>query len=240
MLDGVGSRLGRFDYPPQDAKLTFNFRDTVNASWTTFDDAHSSGLLTFSYWPGKDPWTLGRNTSVPLNSSMIVDLNEASGSSLGQFYFSLGLVDGIDANYSSEIFNITHNPSEAPLPWAGPASSPSSTTRASSLERGAIAGISVGSSLGLGVLILAAILFALRRRRRRRRRRSQASQSGMLQPFQSPIEMPASSSSALVELAGQEVQHRELSGHTAARELAATDGNLVRGELSAPGISDHE
>ncbi|MCJ1468656.1 hypothetical protein MMC07_007285 [Pseudocyphellaria aurata] len=182
-------------------------------------------------------WHADLNTSVSLNSSMMVDLAVASDWYLGQFHIDLGLVDGIDATYSSEIFNVTHSPSQAPLTWSGKAgflanSALSSTTPASSLGSGAIAGISVGSSLVSSVLTNAAILLALRRRRRRR---SHASHSGMLRPVQFPIKMTTSSSNGLAELAGQEEQWRELPGHTAAIELPATGGNLVQG-VSVPGF----
>ena len=51
------SSVGHFLYPPNDNSLTFNYRDTVNVSWVTFD-ARSSGFLSLWYWPGKGPWLL--------------------------------------------------------------------------------------------------------------------------------------------------------------------------------------
>lgn len=56
--------LGHFLYPPSDNSLVFNYRDTVNVSWTTFDP-HLAGLLTLWYWPGppaSDPWLLSMYT----------------------------------------------------------------------------------------------------------------------------------------------------------------------------------
>lgn len=110
-----------------------------------------------------------------------------------------------------------------------PSSTPSSPKQAFGLGNGAIAGISVGSTLVSSVLILTAILLVLRSRRRRR---SQASKSGMLKPVQFPTKLTPSSSSAPTELAGQEEQWRELSNQTAVRELPATDGDSARGGLS--------
>lgn len=205
-------------------------------------------------------WQAGLSTSVFLNGFAAVHLAVASTSYLGQFNINFNFDNGSDAKYLSEIFHVDHDSSQAPLTWSGNASSqvslspdqsitavstpssksspssqpnpvPSSTTRASGLGKGAIAGLSVGSTLVSGVLILAAVLFVLRSRRRRR---SQARRSGMLKPVQFQAEMTApSSSGAPTELAGQEDQWRELSDQTAVRELSATGGNLVQGELSA-------
>lgn len=51
------SSLGHFLYPPNDNSLNFNYRDTVNVSWTTFD-ATILGFLSLWYWPGDGPWLL--------------------------------------------------------------------------------------------------------------------------------------------------------------------------------------
>ncbi|MCJ1469226.1 hypothetical protein MMC07_007859 [Pseudocyphellaria aurata] len=277
------SALGSFLYPPKDNELTFNYRDTVNVSWTTSYHAHSSGYLSLWNWPGKDyvqqisvkigVQTLnadsrhaGLNKSVPLNGSETVDLAVTSGWYQGQFNINFKRDDGTSGKYLSEFFTVDHNPSQTPLAWPGkassqvslspdqsttasstqfptqpsslssePSSSPSSqpvstssrTTTASGLGIGAIAGISVGSAL-VFTLILTFILFVLRDRRRRR---SQASHIRMPTPVQFPAEMTAFSAPA--ELAQPEKQWRELSDQTALRELPATDGHVVRGELPA-------
>lgn len=51
------SSLGHFLYPPSDNTLTFNYRDTVNVSWTT-SDATLLGFLSLWYWPGDGKWLL--------------------------------------------------------------------------------------------------------------------------------------------------------------------------------------
>ncbi|MCJ1468734.1 hypothetical protein MMC07_007364 [Pseudocyphellaria aurata] len=252
------SALGNFSYPPNDNQLTFNYRDSVNVSWTTSYDAHSPGLLSLWYWPNKDPWTLSLNKSVSLNGSETVDLAVAPAWYLGQFNINLKLDNGTDAKYLSEIFSVEHNSSQAPLTWpdkassqpslgpdqsttasstqfsSQPSSSPSSQpvstpsrTTASGLGIGAIAGISVGATL-VSVLILTTVLFVLRDRRRRR---LQGSHSRMRKPIRFRAKMTASRAPA--ELAQPEKQWKELSDQTAVRELPATDGHVVRGELPA-------
>lgn len=51
------SSLGHFLYPPNDNSLYFNYRDTVNVSWTTFD-ASPLGFLSLWYWTGSGAWQL--------------------------------------------------------------------------------------------------------------------------------------------------------------------------------------
>lgn len=57
------SSLGEFLYPPIDNKLNFNYRDTVNVSWTTFNANASTGFLSLWYWPEVDPWLMSTSSS---------------------------------------------------------------------------------------------------------------------------------------------------------------------------------
>ena len=57
MVRDDNSSVGHFLYPPNDNTLSFNYRDTVNVSWITFDE-QTLGFLLLWYWPGKDPWIL--------------------------------------------------------------------------------------------------------------------------------------------------------------------------------------
>ncbi|MCJ1423432.1 hypothetical protein MMC29_001315 [Sticta canariensis] len=264
MVRDDNSSLGHFSYPPNDNTLSFNYRDTVNVSWVTFD-AQALGLLSLWYWPGKDAWLLSLNTSVRINGSKTVDLAVAPTWYLGQFNMNFDRDDGSHAYYLSEIFEVNHNSSQDPLTWpaasdsqgssvpeqkstavvtlssqlnASPSSpqttaTPSSTiTQASGLNSETVAGISVGSTLALITMILAAIFFIIRNRRNRRR--SQATSSGMVEPKELPAHLAVGHpSGAATELAQQNEQWCELSTEQMARRELPAEINMVPGELPA-------
>lgn len=108
----------------------------------------------------------------------------------------------------------------------------STTTQASGLKSETVAGISVGSTLALITLILAAILFFIRNRRNRRR--LQATSSGMVEPKELPAHLAVGHpSGAVTEVAGQNKQWSELSAEQMARRELPAEINMAPSELPA-------
>ena len=109
---------------------------------------------------------------------------------------------------------------------------PSSTPSTLGLKGGAVAGISVGSTVCLGLLILTAILFI---RRSRKNRRSHAANSGMVR--RAEVVMPPAAfsySRAVTELVGNGEEWRNLSAEqTKPIELPTTEYKMAPTKLSA-------
>lgn len=66
---------------------------------------------------------IGLNSSVSLNGSKTVDLAVAPTSYLGQFNINFAFDNGSGAKYLSEIFQVEHDSSQAPLTWPAYATS---------------------------------------------------------------------------------------------------------------------
>ncbi|MCJ1407063.1 hypothetical protein MMC19_001133 [Ptychographa xylographoides] len=127
---GSGPDLGTFLFPQENTKPTFNYLDSINVTWSTFDPNITSPFLQLWLGTSSAPLniTLVYNASVAANSSILMPLNY--GQPFNGSVFCITQTT-INVSYNSTAFNIQKNEKVLPVTWnlyATAASAPTPTT----------------------------------------------------------------------------------------------------------------